>query len=184
MRHLATFTLGAIAGALLALLLTQPTQSRQASAPRPAQIIPPARWGSGEADPARTEVPTLRPSATPTTSSGAASATAALHPVPSRAPKPTKRPVRPAHGLSGVATWFRAPKGTAAAGPALRASLGKSWRGSVVRVCSGGRCVRVRLTDWCACGPRHGQPTLVDLGADSFARLAPLSAGVVDVVIR
>jgi hypothetical protein len=83
-----------------------------------------------------------------------------------------------------VATWFAAPRGTAAAGPALRAALGKGWRGERVRVCSGGECVTVRLTDWCACGPRHGTPTLIDLGRDSFSRLAPLSSGVITVTIR
>jgi hypothetical protein len=59
--------------------------------------------------------------------------------------------------------------------------LGKGWRGDRVRVCSGGQCVTVRLTDWCACGPRHGQPTLLDLDDDAFRRLAPLGAGVIDV---
>jgi rare lipoprotein A (peptidoglycan hydrolase) len=41
----------------------------------------------------------------------------------------------------------------------------------------------VRLVDWCACGPRHGRPTLLDLSDDAFRQLAPLSQGVVAVKI-
>lgn len=88
-------------------------------------------------------------------------------------------PVRPVDGPRGVATWFRAPASTAAAGPALRAWLGRGWRGQRVRVCAASGCVVVRLTDWCACG--HGR--VIDLGADSFARLAPLSRGVLRVTV-
>jgi hypothetical protein len=72
----------------------------------------------------------------------------------------------------------------AAAGPALRRSLGKGWRGTRVAVCLDGRCVRVTLADWCACGPRHGRPTLLDLSDGAFRRLAPLSRGVIEVTVR
>ena len=186
MRHLATFTLGAIAGALLALLLTQPATSRQASAPRPAVVTPlaigigamgtpaadrgadhggersaPTSGGLPLADDHRTSAPSADPSATIGKQPASTEAPATAKPSPGKTPRPA---VRPAHGLRGVATWYAASKGTAAAGPALRAALGKDWRGDRVRVCSGGECVTVRLTDWCACGPRHGTPTLIDLG--------------------
>ena len=84
--------------------------------------------------------------------------------------------------LGGVATWFDAAQGTAAAGPALRNALGSDWRGSIVTVCADG-CVTVRLTDWCACGDRNGKDTLIDLDRRDFARIAPLSAGVVAVTV-
>jgi hypothetical protein len=181
MRPAATFLLGLLAGALLAILLTSTATSRVASVPRPAQ----ADLRRVEA-PARTEAPTLRlPPATPTSSSGAASATAATDPVPTVAP--TKRPratTRHVDGLSGLATWYPAGGPVAAAGPALRAALGDGWRGEPVRVCSGDRCVTVQLIDWCACGDRHGEPTLLDLGVDAFTRLADPSVGVIDVTIR
>lgn len=87
--------------------------------------------------------------------------------------------------LQGVATWYDAPSRTdAAAGPALRLWLGKGWRGTWVRVSSGGSFVSVRLTDYCACGPRHGQDTLLDLDDLAYGKLAPLSSGVVSVTVE
>lgn len=122
--------------------------------------------------------------------------------VPLPESQPVSDPVMPAHAplmaaqtsstpvksaqhrsLRGWATWFAAPRRTGAAGPALRHLLGRKWRGSGVEVCRGERCVLVRLTDWCACGKRHGQPTLIDLSPDAFARLGPLSRGVLHVRI-
>lgn len=81
--------------------------------------------------------------------------------------------------LSGFATWYDVASGHAAAGPALRTG---DWRGRVVTVCAG-ECVTVRLTDWCACSPRHGVPTLIDLARADFARLAPPSQGLVRVTV-
>lgn len=84
--------------------------------------------------------------------------------------------------ISGRATWYDAPSRTdAAAGPLLRFD---GWRGSWVRVTSGDRSVTVKLTDWCACGDRNGQPTVIDLDDEAFARLAPLSDGVIDVEVE
>jgi expansin (peptidoglycan-binding protein) len=40
------------------------------------------------------------------------------------------------------------------------------------------------LGDWCACGPRGGTPTVIDLDDDAFRRLANLSAGVIAVTVR
>lgn len=89
--------------------------------------------------------------------------------------------------LGGKATWYDVGPGHyAAAGPVLRDALGgdPAFRGQRVSVCSGERCTTVVLTDWCACGERGGIPTLLDLSADAFRDLAPLSAGVIDVSIE
>ena len=82
--------------------------------------------------------------------------------------------------LIGSATWYGTGPGAghAAAGPELRRALGPGWRGTTVQVCAG-RCVTVVLDDWCACkGDR-----IVDLSDEDFARLAPLSAGVLRVTV-
>lgn len=121
---------------------------------------------------------------------------------PSPTPKPTKKPVvratprepietprarqRPSHGLlKGYATWFATGRDGyyGAAGPVLRRALGKGWRGDHVLVCKGDRCLEVILNDWCACGPRNGLPTLIDLSDEAFRWLAPLSRGVMVVRI-
>jgi hypothetical protein len=67
----------------------------------------------------------------------------------------------------------------AAAGPALRAALGREWRGRRVHVASGLRGVDITLIDWCACP--NGR--LLDLFSDAFLRLAPLDRGVVKVTV-
>ena len=85
--------------------------------------------------------------------------------------------------LRGVATWFRSPSGVSAAGPTLRRALGPGWRGSSIRACAGEMCVVTVLGDWCACADRPGGPTVIDLDARLFARLAPLSAGVLRVTV-
>jgi hypothetical protein len=88
--------------------------------------------------------------------------------------------------VGGKATWYDDGSGYyGAAGPVLREALGgdPAFRGQTVRVCADD-CVLVRLTDWCACGDRGGVPTLIDLSPDAFARLAPLSAGVINVTIE
>ena len=92
---------------------------------------------------------------------------------------------RPAH-LTGLATWYDWRPGEAAAGPALRRALGADWRGQRVTVCTaaiGRSCVTVTLTDFCACGDRNGQPTLIDLDRRAFAQLASPSLGVLLVSI-
>jgi hypothetical protein len=80
----------------------------------------------------------------------------------------------------GWATYYDVRSGHAAAGPLLRIG---DWRGRAVTVCAGSHCLVTRLTDWCACGPRHGMPTLIDLARSDFARLAPTSQGVVLVTV-
>lgn len=109
------------------------------------------------------------------------------HPLPSP-PTNGKRPAsvetpgtaRPSRGhLQGTATWYRWRPGEAAAGPALRAFLGPSWRGSVVTVRAGSRAVRVRLTDWCECGAGR----IVDLDVRTFSRLVQPSRGILRVEV-
>ena len=91
------------------------------------------------------------------------------------------------YAKSGQASWY-CKAGTsachyqysgglyAAAGPALRVG---DWRGRTVTVCSGSRCVNVKLIDWCQCyGSR-----VIDLYSDAFSRLAPLSEGTIPVTV-
>ncbi len=78
--------------------------------------------------------------------------------------------------IGGTATWYDYHEGQAAAGPALRIG---DWRGSTVRVCAQ-TCIVVRLTGACWCkGDR-----IIDLDDADFAKLAPLSRGVVSVTVE
>lgn len=51
-------------------------------------------------------------------------------------------------------------------------------------VCYDGSCVDVTVVSYCACGLRDGVPTVIDLSPAAFARLAPLSRGVIDVTVE
>lgn len=87
--------------------------------------------------------------------------------------------------VGGWASWFDVGPGLyGAAGPLLREALGPNWRGQLVEVEAGNRSTTVRLTDWCACGLRHGKPTIIDLSRDAFAELADPSVGIVAVSIE
>ena len=37
---------------------------------------------------------------------------------------------------------------------------------------------------YCACGPRKGVPTVIDLSDEAFSKLAALSRGVLRVTVR
>jgi hypothetical protein len=92
-------------------------------------------------------------------------------------PKPVLKPTT--HSVRGTATWYADPRKSglyAAAGPPLRIG---DWRGRLVTVSAGGVSFRVVLSDWCACRDR-----VIDLSPGAFARLAPLSRGVVIVTVR
>lgn len=178
MRAATAFAAGVLAG-VLAMSAAGTTEARPESARtapmgvRPL-VLAPTPAAPAIADPAvASQVPASRPPAAQPDPS----------PVAVRKATPKPRSARET-ARGGLATWYAAPAGTAAAGPELRRALGKRWRGSLVDVCAGGRCVQVRLTDWCACGRRNGSPTLIDLGADSFALLAPLGRGVLRVEVR
>lgn len=83
----------------------------------------------------------------------------------------------------GWATYYAYHEGQAAAGPLLKRALGPRWRGKTVTVCADGTCLDVRLTDSCACGDRHGDPTIIDLDSRDFAKLAGLGAGILKVSV-
>jgi len=138
----------------------------------------------------RTLTPTtLRPAPSVTTpelrapSPFGGSVAPSARPVPKAAPVPTGGskavPAASKTGISGTASWFASPRGVSAAGPALRTALGPGWRGRQVSVCAGPACITVVLGDWCACSRR-----VIDLDDNQFARLAPLSRGVVEVSVR
>ena len=88
-----------------------------------------------------------------------------------------------AASVKGWATHYAYVEGQAAAGPALRRALGSDWRGSTVYVTQGGDTIKVVLTDWCACGDRHGTDTVIDLDKRDFAKLASLGTGVISVTV-
>lgn len=94
----------------------------------------------------------------------------------------------PGRSLRGEATWFPVAGYVGAAGPRLRRALEAhfgAWRGRWVAVCVEGRtfvnCVRVQLTDWCAC---HPATRVIDLGNRPFSDLASLSRGVLRVTVH
>ena len=77
--------------------------------------------------------------------------------------------------ITGIASWFDA-------GPGLYAAV-PSWRWGDepyrLRVTAGDRAVVVTVGDFCGCpGGR-----VIDLSADAFRRLAPLSVGLVRVTV-
>lgn len=121
-------------------------------------------------------------------------------PSPTATPKP-KPPKAKTHfvgtSIKGTATWYCLPSWPsrcmkvhpnpaglfAAAGPALRAAIGRNWRNHLVTVRANGRAVVVRLADWCKCPGNH----TIDLYSGPFSTLSgrdPSSpGGVLDVKI-
>jgi hypothetical protein len=170
---------GIVVGLLVFRLLAPEPISASRPSPQPASTERVSPLPSVVA--ARTEVPTItRPS--PTVAGTDRRITPSPSPQrtrPSATVKPRSRTTPAGHSIAGLATWYSAPAGQAAAGPDLRAALGSGWRGRLVRV----NGIAVRLTDWCACGDRGGVPTLIDLPASDFGRIAPLSRGVVRIVV-
>jgi len=104
-------------------------------------------------------------------------------------PPPVVRPrLGTSHRVVGRASWFCRPGISsctsgypgglyAAAGSEIRIG---NWRGRLVNVCSGGRCVIVRLIDWCACGGSR----IIDLYSDAFRQIGSLSQGTLPVTVR
>jgi hypothetical protein len=85
------------------------------------------------------------------------------------------------HSISAVASWYcragwspctidhpdtQGFDAYAAAGPALRAAIGPTWRGRIVTVDG----IRVKLIDWCQCYRGEPSEKLLDLYYDVFAR--------------
>jgi rare lipoprotein A (peptidoglycan hydrolase) len=107
---------------------------------------------------------------------------------PERASSILKPPPKPKHSRRGTASWYCRTGVSechyqysggmyAAAGPALRVG---DWRGRTVLACASGRCVYVRLVDWCECPSGN---RVIDLYSDAYRRLAPLSTGTVGVTV-
>lgn len=83
---------------------------------------------------------------------------------------------------TGWATWFDDGAGYYGAV--------RSWRYGddpyAVQVCLAARpgtCTHVVVRDYCACGSRHGEATVIDLSPSAFRELAPLSRGVIRVTV-
>lgn len=94
----------------------------------------------------------------------------------------------PKRSVRGTASWYCLPGRSSCSGSrtgGLYAAAGSElrhgrWRGRVVVVCAGRRCLNVKLIDYCACrGSR-----IIDLYADAFRRLAPLDRGVLKVTVK
>jgi len=160
----------------LALLLTL---ILAASSPRPAHDYPtpngtPDRGRAGASNPLPVADDGLTgsvPTYTLTRQGGPNPATA--EPSPGTQTSPIRAPIR------GIASWYRATGMIAAAGPALRVG---DWRGSTVTVCAE-RCIRVRLTDYCACVV-DGRERLIDLSDDAVRALGlRLSTGLYRVTV-
>ena len=132
----------------------------------------------------RAESPTPTPTPSPT---------ASPLPTPRATPRPQPEPVvslETSHSVEGTSTWFC--NHDASRGPLSRCSVGRTGglyaaispdlgflRGRAISVCSGASCVVVTVID-CNCQATRA----VDLYADAFRVLAPLSAGRLKVTIR
>lgn len=82
--------------------------------------------------------------------------------------------------VGGWATWFET-SGYQAAVPWWEAGD----EPYPVRVCADGSdCLLVTVTGFCACGERHGIPTVADLSPLAFTHFAPLSVGVIRVTLE
>jgi hypothetical protein len=122
-----------------------------------------------------TPTPTPDPTATP-------------RPKPRATPRPQPAPVvslETSHSVDGTATWYcLAGRSRCSVGRTggLYAAISPDLdflRGRVISVCSGASCVVVTVID-CNCQATRA----VDLYADAFRVLAPLSAGRLRVTIR
>lgn len=102
--------------------------------------------------------------------------------------KPTSKPTvnKTRHSIAGQASWYcktgvsictrNHPGGFYAA---IRRDL-LFLRGKRIKVCDSNNCITVTIID-CNCGPRAN---LIDLYSDAYRRLAPLSTGRINVVIK
>lgn len=91
------------------------------------------------------------------------------------------------HSVTGTATWYCLPgrsRCTRGYPGGLYAAISRDLlflRGKRVRVCHGSSCVVVKVID-CNCG--KGVTKSIDLYADAFRAIAPLTAGRIKVTIR
>jgi len=130
-------------------------------------------------------VPELRTLSTATVPASAVSVTPSVRAVPRLAsvrssgePQCGQSP-SPVVPMTGIISWFRSPTRVSSAGPALRAALGPSWRGTVIRVTGPAGSAVVVLGDW-----MH-RDRLIDLDAPLFVRVCgPLGRGLCHVTIE
>lgn len=145
---------------------------------RRVEVAPSPRHLDASPDPGETSRaadPTASPPPPPPTA-----APPTPRPSPRATPRPTPEPVAPrtSHSTTVTATWYCEPG-------LSRCSVGRSdglyaaispdleWlRGKAIRVCYGASCVVVSIID-CNCQATQA----IDLYADAFRELAPLSAG-------
>ena len=184
----ATLT-GGLAVALLAALISWPTPATgtppTGAGDQPSFRLVPLRGVDARGRPSppaassepASPVPPTPLSASPSLRAVARLAAAARPKVDGTAPTTGLSLAGQATTISGVASWFRSPAGVSAAGPRLRSALGPGWRGTRVRVCTATTCATTMLGDWMRAD------RLIDLDAPIFARLAPLSAGLVLVTV-
>jgi rare lipoprotein A (peptidoglycan hydrolase) len=168
------------AGSNLAVL----TYVNAAEASRPATQPAPVSIGT-----TGNEQGTQAPAAEPRTATSRVRRTSPLPVVAAVKAAVRSRPTPPdasvrAGTLRGRASWFGAAFSSPPRAPRSAAHLGRHWRGTSSGVCAGGRCVVVRLVDWCQCYRGRGTERLIDLGDQAFAELAPLEAGLLVVRIR
>lgn len=102
-------------------------------------------------------------------------------PLPDR-PSPGMRELIVAAPRTGFASWYDDGAGY------YGAVRSWSWGDDpyAVQVCLAdrpGTCTHVVIRDYCACGDRHGEATVIDLSPSAFRELAPLSRGIVRVTV-
>lgn len=158
-----TATAKAVMALTVAVLVIGCSAPTEAKPPRPYEPV------RATFSPIAASTPTPTPTASPAPSPTPTAA-------PTRKPKPkaTPKPAPKRHAIAGVATWYCLPGRSrctrgfpaggayGAAGPELRAALGK-WRGKTVWV----NGVAVKLIDWCACGGNH----VIDVYHSTWVRI-------------
>lgn len=158
------------AAILAVLLLAACTAPRAASdvSPRPGQLGAPQRAAGRDRDVVATGAPSPSPAVVNVTTSEG-------DPSPTTSTPGTKN-------RTGWATWYDDGAGYYGAV--------RSWRYGddpyAVQVCLAARpatCTHVVIRDYCACGSRHGEATVIDLSPSAFRELAPLSRGVIRVTV-
>ncbi|CAN5446940.1 hypothetical protein BH10ACT1_BH10ACT1_15840 [soil metagenome] len=140
----------------------------------PTTVAPTTTEPPTTAAPTTTAAPaTTTTSAPPPTTAVPAKPAAAPVPAPTTAAPPVSAPSHPSHSQSGQATWYRWKAGNCA-----HNSLPK---GTVVTV----RATASGRTTTCTVGDRGAfrEPTIIDLDASVFEKIAPLGAGRIAVTI-
>lgn len=169
---------------LIALLPFMILATAPRSAPLPTTIV--IGTAQPTASAARSEPRSEGASAT--VQSRPPSPTVSLSPTPKLAPTPRLVVVpRSTSSVTGWATWYDDGPGLYAAVNSYRwgdpryevtVRYTANVNGTIVR-----RQVTVVVRDFCACGKRHGEPTVIDLSPAAFKKLAPLSRGVIKVEV-